>query len=50
VFVALLIIGALVFLPAGGLESYLAYVTVLCGLLVAVCWLKGEPPRWRWGE
>jgi hypothetical protein len=50
VFVALLIVGALVFLPAGGLESYLAYVTVLCGLLVAVCWLKGEPPRWRWGE
>ena len=19
-------------------------------LLVAVCWLKGEPPRWRWGK
>lgn len=18
--------------------------------LVAVCWLKGEPPRWRWGK
>jgi len=18
--------------------------------LVAVCWLKGEPPRWRWGD
>lgn len=18
--------------------------------MLAVCWLKGEPPRWRWGE
>jgi hypothetical protein len=18
--------------------------------LSAVCWLKGEPPRWRWGK
>ena len=25
----------------------------LCGLsvlLVLTCWLKGEPPRWRWGK
>jgi hypothetical protein len=29
---------------------YLAYVAALCGLLVGVCWLKGEPPRWRWGN
>ena len=19
-------------------------------ILIAVCWAKGEPPRWRWGE
>ena len=19
-------------------------------LLVATCWIKGEPPRWRWGK
>jgi len=22
---------------------------VLSLLLVGICWLKGEPPRWRWG-
>jgi hypothetical protein len=22
----------------------------LAGLLVAVCWWKGEKPRWRWGK
>jgi hypothetical protein len=30
-----------------------AFVLVVTGLsvaLLAVCWLKGEPPRWRWGE
>jgi hypothetical protein len=21
----------------------------LSAVLVAVCWWKGEPPRWRWG-
>jgi hypothetical protein len=26
------------------------YVAVLCALLIGVCWLKGEPPRWRWGN
>jgi hypothetical protein len=25
-------------------------VVVLSIALVAVCWLKGEPPRWRWGK
>jgi len=25
-------------------------VAVLCALLIGVCWLKGEPPRWRWGN
>jgi hypothetical protein len=49
-FVALLLVGVFVFPPSRELGAYLAYVTVLCGLLVAVCWVKGEPPRWRWGE
>jgi hypothetical protein len=29
--------------------TYLAGIGLLSILLVAVCWLKGEPPRWRWG-
>lgn len=28
---------------------FVAYSIVLGGLLVVVCWLKGETPRWRWG-
>jgi len=37
--------------PAGPRSGrYLFYIAVLCALLIGVCWLKGEPPRWRWGN
>jgi len=26
-----------------------ACIAALTGLLILICWLKGEPPRWRWG-
>ena len=29
--------------------GFMAYVVVLGALFTAVCWWKGEPPRWRWG-
>lgn len=28
---------------------FFAAISGLSVLLVAVCWIKGEPPRWRWG-
>ena len=48
--VGLLSIGAVVLLPKQEPGAFAAYSIVLCLLLVAVCWVKGEPPRWRWGE
>ncbi len=30
--------------------GFVAYSFILAGLLVLVCWLKGETPRWRWGD
>jgi hypothetical protein len=50
VFAGLLVAGSFMFAPGTKLAAFLAYVAVLCLLLVAVCWLKGEPPRWRWGN
>jgi hypothetical protein len=32
-----------------GSVLYVVYVSVLTVALIAVCWLTGEPPRWRWG-
>ena len=49
-FGGLLVVGSFLFPPDMELGAYLAYVSVLCGLLVGVCWLKGEPTRWRWSN
>jgi hypothetical protein len=49
-FVLLVALGTLVFPPSREPVAYLGYVIVLCGVLVGICYLKGEPPRWRWGD
>jgi hypothetical protein len=49
-FVVLIALGVVFLLPSAGLLFLYAYVAVLIVALVAVCWWKGEPPRWRWGE
>jgi hypothetical protein len=45
-FVVLLGAGALA-LPRIGPLAFVAYAMGLTVLLMLVCWLKGEPPRWR---
>jgi hypothetical protein len=47
-FAGLLAAGTLVLPP--NLPIFLEYAALLTVALVAVCWLKGEPPRWRWGD
>lgn len=37
------------FPPERGLPAFLAAVFGLSAVLIAICWWKGEPPRWRWG-
>ena len=48
-FVVLVIVGSIIFPPGKHTWSYIAYVAVLGVLVIGICWLKGEPPRWRWG-
>ena len=48
-FVALLVLGSVLFPPDDRLGMYLGYVALLSAALVVVAWWKGEPPRWRWG-
>lgn len=26
------------------------FLAVMVGLLLVICWIKGERPRWRWGD
>lgn len=49
-FFVLLAVGAVLFLPRLGPVSFAFYSFLLCAVLIAICWLKGEPPRWRWGK
>jgi hypothetical protein len=47
---AVLIGGMLRLQRAQHLGPMLAYVTVMSLLLIAICYAKGERPRWRWGD
>jgi hypothetical protein len=49
-FLALLVAGPILFPPRTALVFFLVYVVLVGALLLGVCWLKGEPPRWRWGN
>jgi len=38
------------FLPHREHLAFLLCTALWSGLLVAICWWKGEPPRWRTGK
>lgn len=49
-YLALVGASVMLFPPATTAAAFYASVASLTVLLVGVCWLKGEPPRWRWGK
>lgn len=50
VFVALLAVGVPVIVTRSNPGYAIAYAWLLGGLLISICWWKGEKPRWRWGD
>ncbi|KQV43042.1 MULTISPECIES: hypothetical protein [unclassified Duganella] len=42
--------GALLLNPAHSPLGFLALTTVATSIFILVCYLTGEPPRWRWGD
>lgn len=40
---------AIVFLPEERPVPFFLGFGLATIILLAVCWMKGEPPRWRWG-
>ena len=48
-YVALVGAGIVAIDASGRPAWFILYLFVLTALLVAVCWITGEPPRWRWG-
>jgi hypothetical protein len=49
VWVAILIGAAARLMPAHPL-AFLVFAVLMAALLTFICYLTGEPPRWRWGD
>ena len=46
-----LVLGGIPFVHAPkGSVVYIAFASILTVALIVICWLTGEPPRWRWGD
>ena len=48
-YLILLPVAVLFFPPDRNMTGFLVSVLVLNGVLIAICFWKGEPPKWRWG-
>lgn len=49
-FFALVVAGIFLVPPQRSMSAFTGYMIALTVTLTAICWLKGEPPRWRWGD
>ncbi len=49
VWIAFLILGAPVLAERNWI-AFAAFLIVMIGVLVGICYAKGESPRWRWGK
>jgi len=49
-YVALMAAAGWAFPPSDALPMFTVSVTALTAALIAICFWKGEPPRWRWGD
>ena len=49
VYIVLLFLGTKEYLRTQNL-TFFAYLALITAGLVAICYQKGETPRWRWGE
>jgi hypothetical protein len=49
-YVGLIVLSAVAFPPRQSTFAFVASVLGLSVVLVTICWIKGEPPKWRWGD
>jgi hypothetical protein len=49
-FFILLGAGFLLIPPEKHALGFAAYATALAGIFAAICYVKGEPPKWHWGS
>jgi len=49
-YTVLVISSIFIFPPEEKIALFLCWVVGLTIMLLMICWIKGEPPRWRWGK
>ena len=49
-FCVLVVAGGLTLPARYGEAAFAVYCGILSLILVVICWIKGEPPKWRWGK
>lgn len=49
-FIALLALSGILLLPGKHIILFFLGEGILITALIITCFLKGEPPRWRWGK
>jgi hypothetical protein len=45
-----IVAAVLVVPPISNPILFIFLIAVASLIFVVICWLKGEPPRWRWGD
>ena len=49
-FIVLLVLAPWIFPPKEERSAFFVYVGGLIAVLLVICYAKGEPPKWRWGD
>jgi hypothetical protein len=49
-YIGLIALSVYIFPPEEQLGLFIFSDIILTVLLIVVCWIKGEPPKWRWGK
>lgn len=49
-YLVLLVAGRYVFPPSQNKGGFIVYVVALSAVLCGICYAKGEPQKWRWGQ
>jgi hypothetical protein len=49
-FIVLVSLAAWRFPPERSLPLFFGSITTISAVVIGICFWKGEPPRWRWGD
>ena len=50
VYTVMIIAGIIIFPPEEKLPLFICWVVGFSIMILVICWIKGEPPSWRWGK